>query len=147
MLSFGYSFLYKLLQADHCFARLGTAYSGKGQKIVDQVSHPFRSFQDDRHISVAFVIEQRSGICFQKLGEPDDMAKRRAEVMRYRVGKCLQFLIDGLELSGSCSKLFVERANFMLTLGPYSDFFLELVAGLQKLSLDAATDRADLPRA
>src|SRR5690348_515837 len=41
------------------------------------------------------------------------MAKGRAEVMRYGIGKCLQFLVYGLKLSGSFSKFFVEGANFL----------------------------------
>src|SRR5260370_5074140 len=50
----------------------------------------------------------------RELRESGDMAEGRAEVMRYGISKCLQFLINGLELSGSFFKLFVEGANFLL---------------------------------
>src|SRR6266404_481559 len=55
------------------------------------------------------------------------MAERRAEVMRYRVGKRFQFFISGLKLSGPFSKFFVEHANFMLP--PIS--LGDVVVGLQ----------------
>src|ERR1700738_1308691 len=42
------------------------------------------------------------------------MAKGRAEVMRYGISECLQFLINDLKLSGPFSKFFVERTNFLL---------------------------------
>src|ERR1700693_5656377 len=55
------------------------------------------------------------------------MAKGRAEVMRYGIGKCFQFLIAGLKLSGSFSKFLVERANLMLAPMALSD----IVVGFQ----------------
>jgi hypothetical protein len=32
------------------------AYAGKGEKVVDQVAHPLRGFEDHRHISLALLI-------------------------------------------------------------------------------------------
>ncbi len=40
--NFGQSFFHKLFQADHRLVGLSTAYSGKGEKVVDQVAHPLR---------------------------------------------------------------------------------------------------------
>src|SRR5262245_66196617 len=42
------------------------------------------------------------------------MTKGRAEVMRYGISKCFQFLVNSLKLGGSFSKVFVECANFLL---------------------------------
>ena len=42
------------------------------------------------------------------------MAKGRAQVMRYGISECLQFLISGLKFSGPFPKCFVEVANFLL---------------------------------
>src|SRR5271166_739743 len=50
----------------------------------------------------------------QELRESGHMAKGRAEVMRYGISKCFQFLINDLKLSGPFSKFFVKRANFLL---------------------------------
>src|SRR5258708_7296117 len=42
------------------------------------------------------------------------MAKGRAEVMRDRISKCLQFLSTGLKRSAPFFQLFVEGANLRL---------------------------------
>ena len=111
---FGQSFLHQLVQADHRLVGLGAADSGKGQQVVDQVAHPFRRFQDHPHVSLALLIEDRGRAFLQEFRESGHVAKRRAEVVRYGIGKRLQFLIDGLQLGGSFSQFFVERANFLL---------------------------------
>src|ERR1039458_651435 len=49
----------------------------------------------------------------QQLRETGHMTKGRAEVMRYGICKCLQFLITGLQFSGSFSQLSVERTNLL----------------------------------
>src|SRR6202163_677732 len=41
------------------------------------------------------------------------MANGRAEVVRYGICECLQFLINGLKLAGSLSECFVQSANFL----------------------------------
>src|ERR1700719_2685253 len=63
-------------------------------------------------MSLTFVIQSGTSIFLQELREPGDMANGRAEVMRYRICECLQFLINGLKLAGSVSKFFVQCANF-----------------------------------
>ncbi len=54
------------------------------------------------------------------------MAKGRAEVMRYGISKCLQFLINGFELSSPFSQFFVEDANFLIPPFPLRDVIVRL---------------------
>src|ERR1700733_2563426 len=57
------------------------------------------------------------------------MAKRRAEIMRNGISKCFQFLVSGLELGCSFSKLFVEGANFLLPPLALSDVIIRFEDG------------------
>src|ERR1700677_5006676 len=57
------------------------------------------------------------------------MAKRRAEIMRNGISKCFQFLISGLELGCSFSKLIVKRANFLLSPFALSDVIVRFEDG------------------
>src|SRR5215469_18718057 len=54
------------------------------------------------------------------------MAKGRAEVMRYGISKCLQFLVSGLKLSGSLAQFLVKGANLLHTPLVFSDVIFRL---------------------
>ena len=68
---FAQSFLHKLFQADHVLVRFGAADSRKGQKIVDQVSHPLGRFQNDPDISLALFIETEAAFFCRSSVNPD----------------------------------------------------------------------------
>ena len=54
----------------------------------------------------------------EQLGVTDDMAKRRAQVMGYRIGECFQLLVRGLQLDRAFCQLFLGLAKTFLNLAP-----------------------------
>jgi hypothetical protein len=57
------------------------------------------------------------------------MAKRRAQIVRDRIGERFQVLVGCLEVRSPLRKLLVEAPDFILALSPVFHFDLQAVAG------------------
>src|SRR5258705_2232656 len=112
----------KLLQVHGDFIDLGTPDPGKAQQIIDQSSHRLSGFQDVFQVAISFFVQCGSRLLLQQLSIADDMAKRRAQVMRYGIGERFQLLVRHLQL---------ERV------------FCQLFLGFEKTFLDPAPNRAE----
>src|ERR1700722_19470483 len=90
----------KRLQVYGAFSGLGTPDSGKAQQIIDQSSHPPGGFQDGLQVMTGFFVQGGSRLLLQQFGVADDMAKRRAQIMRYRIGERFQLPVGRLQFDG-----------------------------------------------
>src|ERR1700724_2950316 len=65
------------------------------------------------------------------------MAKRRAQVMRDRIGKRFEFLVDRLKFRGTLCKLLIETLNFLLPALAFRDVIVRFQNGDGSLLLVA----------
>src|SRR5215470_8383658 len=104
-------FLQELLETYKRFLCLRSADSGKGQQIVDEITHPFGGFKNCLHVAAALFIYDRRNLFLEKLRISSDVPQRRSEVVRNGVGECLEFLVDGLQFYRTPGKLLVQIFN------------------------------------
>src|ERR1700733_14140995 len=108
----------QLLQVDGYFDGLGTPDSREAQQVIDQISHPLGRFQYSLQVVVGFLVQCWSRAPLQQLGIADDMAKRRAQVMRHGIGERFQLLIRRLQLDSAPCQLLLSLAKIILGTAP-----------------------------
>ena len=70
----------------------------EGQQVVNQFPHPFRGLGNVRQMVEVFFGKRGAGVLLQHLHEAQDMAQRRAQIMRDGITERFQFLVGGLQL-------------------------------------------------
>src|ERR1019366_8421492 len=78
------------------------------KQVVDQLPHSLAFAADAVEVFARLSIELVGAVFEQGQAPAVDAAQRRAQVVRYRIGERLQFLVDGFELNRAVAHALVE---------------------------------------
>ena len=73
----------------------------EGEQIVDQLAHLPAARAHHGEEAISLRVELAAVILFEHLRITVDRPQRRAQIVRNRIGKCLQLLVGGLQFLGA----------------------------------------------
>ena len=110
------------------------------QQILDQPAHVAGGIADRREIFPALFVELLAGMLLQQARVRIDVPQRCAQIMRNRIGKCLEFLIDHFELGRAFQhpllEFSVEPAHFRVSDPAFRDFHFQRLRALRYFQLE-----------
>src|SRR5262245_54319731 len=91
----------QLFEVDRLAAHLHSPKPREDQQAVNQTAHVVGRLDDAPQVIFPGLVERSGRMLPQQIGEAGDVAQRRAQVVRDRVGEGLQLLVAGLDFRRS----------------------------------------------
>ncbi len=98
----------QLAEVQTLVLHLGAGQAGELEQIVDEATHALGAGPNAVDVVFARIVQLVAIVLEESLGEPVDPAQRRSQIVRDRVGECLELLVGCGELDRSVVHQLIE---------------------------------------